>query len=133
MAEANLVTHALHACLEQLQVPRGPQARKPLPEARWGFVTFLPREEAVELTAEAQALETQSRAESEDTTALVLLAELYRSYGVLEKALEVLESPQLVSQPGIQDAQAEIYRQASRYAQLFRPHDPGSQTDAGRG
>jgi hypothetical protein len=105
---------------------------KPLPEARWGFTTFLSREDAGALTAEAQELETQSRAEPEDTTALVLLAELYRSYGVTEKALEALEVPRMLSQPGIQEAQEEIYRQAGRYAQLLRPHDPGTQSEAGR-
>jgi hypothetical protein len=109
------------------------QSGKPLPEARWGFLTFLSKEDADQLTAEAQELDAQAHAESADSTALVMLSELYRSYGVLEKALEALESPLLVSQPGIQEAQAEIYRQAGRYAQLLRPHDPGSETEAGRG
>jgi hypothetical protein len=108
------------------------QSGKPLPEARWGFLTFLSKEDADQLTMEAQELDAQARAESTDSTALVMLAELYRSYGVLEKALEALESPLLVSQPGIQEAQAEIYRQAGRFAQLLRPHDPGSDTEAGR-
>jgi hypothetical protein len=85
------------------------------------------------LTAEAHELEAQAQSESEDTTALVLLSELYRSYGVMEKALEVLESPRLLTQPGIQEAQAEIYRQAGRYAQLLRPQDPDAHTDTPRG
>ena len=91
-----------------------------------GTLEGFSREDADQLTAEAQALEAQARAESTDTTALVLLAELYRSIGVMEKALEVLENPQLLCQPGIQEAQEEIYRQAGRYAQLLRPHDAGT-------
>jgi len=98
---------------------------KPLPEARWGLVTFLSPQDADQLTAEARALEGLARAESADTTGLVMLAELYRSYGVLEKALEVLESPQLISRPGILEAQVEVYRQAGRYAQLLGPHASG--------
>ena len=51
----------------------------------------------------------------------------------VSKALEVLEGPQLLCQPGIEEAQGEIYRQAGRYAQLLRPHDAGGDTHAGRG
>jgi hypothetical protein len=94
---------------------------KPLTGARWGLLTFLSREDAGQLTSEAQALEEAANADPSDVTPRVLLAELYRGYGVLEKTLEVLESPQLANQPGIQELQEEVYQQASRYAQLLRP------------
>jgi hypothetical protein len=106
------------------------QSGKPLTGARWGLITFLSQQDVDQLTTEAQALERLAQTEGADSTGLVLLAELYRSYGVLEKALEVLESPQLVSQPGILEAQEEIYRQASRYAQLLRPQPSGAAVEA---
>jgi hypothetical protein len=106
------------------------QSGKPLPGARWGFIAFLSQQEVDQLTAEAQSLQELAQTEGADSTGLVLLAELYRSSGVLEKALEVLESPQLVSQPGIQEAQEEIYRQASRYAQTLRPQLSGTEVVA---
>ena len=106
------------------------QSGKPLPGARWGFIAFLSRQEVDQLTSEAQSLQGLAQTEDGDSTGLVLLSELYRSYGVLEKALEVLESPQLVSQPGIQEAQEGIYRQAGRYAQTLRPQPTGAEVIA---
>jgi hypothetical protein len=103
---------------------------KPLPGARWGLVTFLSQQDIDQLTAEVHTLEALAQTESTESTGLVLLAELYRSYGVLEKALEVLESPQLASQPGIQEAQEEIYRQAGRCVQLFRPPSSNAADEA---
>lgn len=87
--------------------------------ARWGVLTFLSREDADRLTAEARALEQQ--ASGDDTTALILLAELYREYGVLEKTLETLESEPLLNQPGIREAQAQVYGEISPYAGLLSP------------
>lgn len=96
------------------------ESGKPLPESRWGILTFLAEREAQQLTQEAQALEEQAKAEPKDTTALFLLAELYRSYGVLEKALETLERPELEAQEGIKEAQEELYQEISRYASVLR-------------
>jgi hypothetical protein len=94
---------------------------KPVPGARWGMVTFLSKTDADELAAEAKQISDQASAPDGDATDLVMLAELYRSYGVLEKTLETLEGPRLANQPGIRDAQDQVYAQVSRYAQLLRP------------
>lgn len=105
------------------------QGGKPLPGARWGLITFLTQPDVDQLTAAVQSLEELAHTENTDSTGLVLLAELYRSYGVLEKTLEVLESPQLASQPGILEAQEEVYRQAGRYAQLLHQQPSGAASE----
>jgi hypothetical protein len=91
--------------------------------ARWGVITFLSRPDADLLTAEAA--EFAAPLEGADVTPLVILAELYRSYGVLERTLETLENPRLADLPGIREAQDEAYRQVSRYALLLRPGTDG--------
>ena len=100
-------------------VPFG-ESGKPLPETRWGILTFLTDKDAMQLTTNAKELEDQSKEANGDATTLVLLAELYRSYGVLEKTLEILERPELEKQSGIREAQAEAYRDISLYAQVLR-------------
>jgi hypothetical protein len=92
---------------------------KPVMGSRWGMITFLSRADADQLTAEAAEL--AGAEEGTDVTSLVMLAELYRSYGVLERTLETLENPRLSEQPGIREAQDDVYRQVSRYAQILRP------------
>jgi len=99
---------------------------KPLPESRWGILTFLSTQDAQQLTTEAKELEAQAKTEPNDATTLVLLAELYRSYGVLEKTLEILERPELENQSGIKEAQAEAYGEISRYALLLRTPPSGN-------
>jgi len=89
--------------------------------SRWGFLTFLAKPDVDQLTAEVAELDAAAKVESGDATALVLLAELYRGYGVLGKTLETLEMPQLANQPGIREAQEEVFQQAGRYAMLLRP------------
>jgi hypothetical protein len=99
------------------------QSGKPVMGARWGMITFLSRADAEQLTAEAAELAVAE--EGTDVTSLVMLAELYRSYGVLERTLETLENPRLSDQPGIREAQDDVYRQVSRYAQILRPGAEG--------
>lgn len=99
---------------------------KPLPESRWGILTFLSEKDAQQLASDAKELEEQAKSESKDTTLFFLLAELYRSYGVLEKALETLERPELEKQEGIKEAQEEVYREISRYALLLRTPTPST-------
>jgi hypothetical protein len=99
---------------------------KPVPGARWGIVTFLSKADADQLSAAAREMETQANATDGDTTDLLMLAELYRGYGVLEKTLETLESPKLENQPGIRDAQEAVYAQVSRYARLLRENPSAS-------
>ena len=82
------------------------ESGKPLPESRWGILTFLSEKDAQQLAADAKELAAQAKSESKDTTLYFLLAEHYRSYGALEKALE------------------EIYREISRYALILRTPTP---------
>ena len=100
------------------------ESGKPLPESRWGILTFLSEKDAQQLAADAKELAAQAKSESKDTTLYFLLAELYRSYGALEKALETLERPELEKQEGIKEAQEEIYREISRYALILRTPTP---------
>ena len=99
-------------------VPFG-ESGKPLPDSRWGILTFLSKSDADQVSSEAKELEEQAKTEGDNVTSLILLAELYRSYGVLEKTLETLERPELENQSGIKEAQAETYGQISRYAQVL--------------
>ncbi len=104
-------------------VPFG-RSGKPLPEARWGILAFLTQADADRLSADAQELQRQDQANPQDVTALLLLAELYRSYGVLEKTLETLEDLRLKDEPGITQALDETYGQVSAYARtLAHPPD----------
>jgi hypothetical protein len=93
---------------------------KPVPGARWGVITFLSTADTDQLKQEVKQLEDLAKAEPTDTTPLVLLAELYRDYGVLDRTLETLEDPRLSKEPGILDAQNQTYAQISRYAQTLR-------------
>lgn len=95
---------------------------KPLSDSRWGVLTFLTSQDADELTRQARDLEEQAKEAGKDVTPLVLLAELYRSYGVLEKTLEILERPELENQEGVKEAQEEVYAQVSQYARML--HTP---------
>ncbi|HEX8834581.1 MAG TPA: hypothetical protein VF719_10295, partial [Abditibacteriaceae bacterium] len=85
---------------------------KPLAEKRWGITTFLSFDDAAVLATDEKELQDAIKAAPEDTSLLVLLAELYRSYGVVGKSLETLESTTLVAQPGIAEAIKEIYETA---------------------
>ncbi|MDX1934064.1 MAG: hypothetical protein SFU56_15800 [Capsulimonadales bacterium] len=95
------------------------ESGKPLPESRWGVLTFLSAADAAQLTAQAREIEEQAKA-ADNVTHLVLLAELYAEYGALERTLEILERPELERQVGIREAQDDIYARISRYAQLLR-------------
>ena len=99
---------------------------KPLQGARWGVITFLSESDVHALEAEEKELRAQADASGTDITPLVLLAELYRGYGVLERTLETLEDPRLADQPGIEEARQAAYRQISPYAvALARPAAEG--------
>jgi hypothetical protein len=69
-------------------------------------------------------MENDASQNKEDITALTLLAELYRSYGVLDKTLETLERPEFEHQPGIQQAQDDVYRQLGGYAFILAKRTP---------
>jgi hypothetical protein len=110
-------------------VPFGPSGKPMASGDAWGVITVLSRADADRLVAEEAELQEKARQQPDDTTFLVLQAELYRQYGVLDRALEILEDPRLIGQPGVQEALDEIYRQVSPYAQLLAGRAPsGSQS-----
>lgn len=91
---------------------------KPSLNAHWGVVTFLSRLDADELTARVTEHNAQIadalKATPPDTTPVLMLAELYRQYGVYAKVLETLD--RLEGQPGIEQAKDDAYREVSPYA-----------------
>jgi hypothetical protein len=89
---------------------------KPVEKPRWGTVAFLSQEDADALLQAASPLELQQKQNPKDATSAALLAELYRSYGVMERTLEKLEDLDTLSQPGALEAQSEAYQQISPYA-----------------
>ncbi len=83
---------------------------KPLSASRWGAVTFLDPAEGAALEMEAEALKGQDREDPQNPMALLLLAELYRSRGVLDGALETLATLQARGGvDGIQQTLSEVY------------------------
>ncbi len=91
---------------------------KPLPEARSGLITFLAPEDIKTLSASAADLNAPAPA-GNDTTPLLLLAELYRSYGVVGKTLEVLEDERLRNEPGAGEAHAQVIAEQSAFVQAI--------------
>lgn len=102
---------------------------KPSGLTNWGMLTFLSRLNADELTARATALQEQIDATPGDATPRLMLAELYRDYGVYEKTVTILEDPKLANQPGIDEAIANAYKHVSRYA-YFLASPPAPPSDA---
>lgn len=92
-----------------------------LPQTPWGVLTFLSPTDAQQLTKQANLLEQQAAGKPNDPTSLLLLAELYRRYGVLGNALETLRRPELKGLKGISGAREGLYEQLSRYASALRP------------
>lgn len=88
---------------------------KPLQISRSGLVTFLGAEDATALTELVKGLEEQSKT-NQDLTALLLVAEAYRSYGVLGQALEILEGERLRTKPGVADARKDMISSLSPFA-----------------
>jgi hypothetical protein len=100
-------------------VPFGSSGKPLAAGDAWGVVTILTAADAAQLRADERELREQAQQVPEDTTFLVLMAELYREYGVLDRTLEILEDPRLTEQPGIRDALEEAYREISPYARLL--------------
>jgi len=91
---------------------------KPLAESRWGLITFLEQADADDLTQKAAALQAQAKAEG-DNTPLLVLADLYRAYGVTGKTLETLESEGVRTEPGADDAKLDVYNSLSPFARVL--------------
>ena len=87
-----------------------------VPDSSWGIVTFLSKADADQMTQEAEELQKQAREKPDDLTPLVLLAELYRTYGVHEKVLTVLEDQRLAEQAGIKENIDAAYHEVGAYA-----------------
>lgn len=92
---------------------------KPVEGGRWGILTFLTKADAEKLTGEIRELQGQIKENPGDLTFLFLLAELYRSHGVVERTIETLEDTRLSNEPGIEEAKQEAYAEISRYAQAL--------------
>jgi len=104
-------------------VPYGASGR-PLPAARWGVLTWLPRAEGEALDADAEALRAQDREDPRDPTALFLLAELYRQHGVLDGTLETLSTLQSRGVDGVELPLAETYSQLGPFARGLASVEP---------
>ncbi|MGO8673785.1 MAG: hypothetical protein ACLQVD_20800 [Capsulimonadaceae bacterium] len=92
---------------------------KPVPATRWGIITFLSTDDAASLDAQVKALNADLAASPQDNTPLLMQAELYRQYGVLEGTLEKLEDNRLHGIPGIDQAQHDTYAEVSPYALML--------------
>lgn len=105
---------------------------KALPDVRWGVITFLSKEDADKLTGEVQAFQQQiAKTPNDAAQQRLMLAELYRNYGVYEKVLSTLEDQSIANQPGIKEAIDDAYKQVSTYAQAL--HTSGNNTDDNAG
>jgi len=103
---------------------------KPVPKSRWGIITFLAQSDANQLTHDAADLKAEMASNPSDTTPLLVLAEEFRQYGVLEGTLETLDDTRLAGQPGLSDARQSAFAQISPLAMLLERHDSGQTTPA---
>jgi hypothetical protein len=99
---------------------------KPYPGTRWGIVTFLSSDDAAQLNSDAKSLNDQFSANPTDFTPKLLLAELYRSYGVYNGTLEALQDAMPSGQPGITKAMEDAIAQVSPYAVFLHRLDAGA-------
>lgn len=87
--------------------------------SRWGVLTVLSAPDAERLVADEKELLAAAQATPADPTPRLLLADLYQSYGVLERTLEVLDDLRPTALPGLLDALDETYRQISPLAHML--------------
>lgn len=87
--------------------------------SRWGVITFLSAPDAERLTTDEKDLLASAQAAPDDPAPRMLLADLYQSYGVLERTLEVLDDLRPGAQPGLLEALDETYRQISPLAHML--------------
>jgi hypothetical protein len=102
-------------------------------ESQWGVVTFLTAADAQSLQTNVAELEKQLISPSApgqpeqlqagaDASDVVLLAGLYQNYGVMNRALELLELLSSKGVPGAQDSLMLAYKEISPYAQMLSPY-----------
>jgi hypothetical protein len=95
------------------------ESGKPI-KARFGFVTVLSVADAKTLDGLVTDLKGQAAtAKKDDKTSLLLLVETYRSFGVLNSALEVLDSEELKSEPGVAEAKNDLLDSLSPFARVL--------------
>lgn len=97
---------------------------------RWGLVAFLTQSDADDLASSVKTLRDQYTANPSDNSPLLLVAALYRSYGVYNGELEALQDANTNGQPGINDAIADTFTQAGPYATLLNKLDSQSAAPA---
>jgi hypothetical protein len=87
-------------------------------ESRFGFITVLSIADAATLDGLVKDLTEQAKTAA-DKSPQLLLEETYRSYGVLNSALEVLDSEDLKSEPGIAEAKNDLLDSLSPIARTL--------------
>jgi hypothetical protein len=87
--------------------------------SRWGITTMLSAEDEAQLVENEKSLLTAEGKLPDDDTDLAVLADLYRSYGVLQNALEILDGEAFNAQPEIETTKGEIFAQAGVYAKAL--------------
>lgn len=87
--------------------------------SRWGVIAFLSAPDAQRLTSDEKELLDAIKASPDDSTSRLLLADLYQSYGAMERTLEVLDDMRPGGQAGIIEALDATYRQISPLAHLL--------------
>ncbi|RYG66813.1 hypothetical protein EON80_14735 [bacterium] len=95
------------------------QSGKPV-KSRFGVVTVLSAEDAKTLDGLVADLKNQATAAgADDKSSLLLLVETYRSFGVVNSALELLDSEDLKSEPGVAEAKDDVLDSLSPYARVL--------------
>jgi hypothetical protein len=102
---------------------------KPMPGRRWGVITFLKPQDAMQLEAELKEIEPLLAADPTDATLLMLRAHIYRRYDVLQMVLESLQPAEFFNEPG-EHARREVLRQISRIAYAWGKTDLESEKAA---
>lgn len=87
--------------------------------SRWGLITLLSAADAERLAGDEKELLAAIQAAPDDATPRLLLADLYQSYGVYERTLEVLDDLRPSGQPGLLEALDATYRQISPMAHML--------------
>lgn len=87
-------------------------------KSRFGFVTVLSVEDAKSLDSLIADLKTQAQTAT-DKEPLLLQVETYRSFGVVNSALELLDSEELKNEPGVADAKADFLDSLSPFARVL--------------
>ena len=91
---------------------------KAVADTRGGLITLLSSDDIKSIEGLATDLQNQA-ATATDTTPLLLLAEVYLSYGVTGRALEVLQGERVREDSGIKDARTDIYAGLSTFARAM--------------